>query len=403
MDKILVYRQFQDLPEYVSDLFKIAGQEQDFSLTQEWYRHLSDTTREHHQELRIYCLERNNMPALLLPMYGCINGRWPWHSRQLSSLSNYYSALTGAINIGTDTISTDTNSITAVITSSDNKAAIASMVNAMTKERPRWDTIKLHPLSKESSFFSELIHAFSAAGMPAQSYFCFGNWYLDVAGRNFQTYFATLPSKLRNTIERKTQQLNATGRLRIDILSDNDQLEAGIENYQRVYRASWKKPEPYIDFIPGLIRLCARQHCLRLGIAYIDDIPAAAQIWIVHNGVASIYKLAYDTQFSAFSVGSILTGKLMQQVIDIDRVREVDYLMGDDAYKQDWMSHRRERWGIIAFNLHTPRGLLAALRHGTARVIKQLLSGTKKHFQYGKKSSVYAVYRHIFHFKKSEN
>lgn len=51
---------------------------------------------------------------------------------------------------------------------------------------------------------------------------------------------------------------------------------------------------------------------------------------------ASIYKLAYQDKFADLSVGSILTARLMQHVIDIDGVTHVDYLTGDDAYKRDW-------------------------------------------------------------------
>ena len=53
----------------------------------------------------------------------------------------------------------------------------------------------------------------------------------------------------------------------------------------------------------------------------------------------------------------------LRHVIDIDRVGEVDYLTGDDAYKRDWMSHSRERCGIIAFNLRSVRGIAAAATH----------------------------------------
>ena len=41
----------------------------------------------------------------------------------------------------------------------------------------------------------------------------------------------------------------------------------------------------------------------------------------------------------------------MEHVIDTDKVHDVDYLTGDDAYKKDWMPDRRERWGIAVFNL----------------------------------------------------
>ncbi len=64
----------------------------------------------------------------------------------------------------------------------------------------------------------------------------------------------------------------------------------------------------------------------------------------------------------------------MQHVIEVDQVREIDYLSGDDAYKQDWMSHRRERWGILAFNLRTFKGVLAACKHIGGRRLKSIFN-----------------------------
>jgi len=353
MNSLQLYRRFEDLPDNVRQFFNEVGRNCDFSLTLAWYRHLAETTRNAQQELRIYCLQRDALPSLLLPMYATHSGCWPWRTRRLSALANYYSALTGPLLQA-------------------GAGGIAKTIAAIVKERPHWDIIDLHPLAPESSSFIELEQALRHAGMAVQRYFCFGNWYLDVAGRSYQTYLASLPSKLRNTLARKTQQLQTTGRLHMDIITGGAELEAGIASYLAVYGASWKKPEPFPDFIPGLIRLCAQQNSLRLGVARIDGIPAAAQIWIVHNKVAAIYKLAYDTRFASLSVGSILTSTLMEHVIEVDRVREVDYLMGDDTYKQDWMSHRRERWGLRACNLHTARGIMAALGHQGRHFMRRL-------------------------------
>ena len=98
----------------------------------------------------------------------------------------------------------------------------------------------------------------------------------------------------------------------------------------------------------------------------------AAQLWIVNHGKASIFKLAYDESLPQYAAGTILTGHLMAHVIDHDKVMEVDYLIGDDPYKRSWMSHRRERWGIVAYNPRTVLGLLALLRETTARLLRRL-------------------------------
>ncbi len=213
--------------------------------------------------------------------------------------------------------------------------------------------------------------ALRAAGMVTQRYFCFGNWYLQVQGRSYQDYFATLPSRLRNTVQRKTRQLESAGRMRLSITTGNEGLDDAILAYQQIYQSSWKGAESHPEFVSGLIRMLASQGKLRLGVVYVDQQPAAAQLWILSHRVASIYKLAYDEQFAELSIGSILTAHMMRHAIDVDRVEQVDYLTGDETYKQDWMSHRRERWGIIAFRLSSAHGLLAAVRHIGGHALKR--------------------------------
>ncbi|MBK8121802.1 MAG: GNAT family N-acetyltransferase [Sulfuritalea sp.] len=71
----------------------------------------------------------------------------------------------------------------------------------------------------------------------------------------------------------------------------------------------------------------------------------------------SIFKLAFDPACAAFSPGTLLTAHLMEHVIDHANVKEIDFLIGDDEYKKLWMSHRRERWGIVACNPQTVIGL----------------------------------------------
>jgi Acetyltransferase (GNAT) domain len=109
-----------------------------------------------------------------------------------------------------------------------------------------------------------------------------------VRGRSYKEYLESLRSSVRNIARSKNKKLERTGRARIEVTVGRDGLEAAIRAYEKVYAASWKVAEPFPQFVPGLIRTCAEMGWLRLGVAYIDDEPAAAQIWIVHNGTASI-------------------------------------------------------------------------------------------------------------------
>ncbi|MES2537888.1 MAG: GNAT family N-acetyltransferase [Pseudomonadota bacterium] len=356
MSKVSIYERFEDLPEPCVALFDKTSAVSGVFCSLPWFRHLAATVFDKNQRLRIYTVESDH-PALVLPMCEETPSKGVLAARKLTAIANFYTAVFSPL------VAEPERGL---------QQNLHLVAGAIAADRPRWDTVDLHPMEEGTALFDGTLDAFRRAGMAAHSYFCFGNWYLEVKHRSYGEYFDSLPSKLKNTLKRKSRQLEDGGRLQIDLIAGGPDLAQAIAAYEKIYQSSWKIPEVYPDFIPGLIHVCAAQGWLRMGVAYIDGQPAAAQIWIVSQGVASIYKLAYDEQFSKFSVGSILTARLMQHVIDTDLVREVDFLSGDDPYKQDWMSHRRERRGIIAFNLRTVHGVFAALRHAAGQTWKNI-------------------------------
>jgi hypothetical protein len=277
-------------------------------------------------------------------------------TRHISSLSNYYSSLYGGLSWSAQSAAAALN-----LPSSQDGLALS---RGLRQLMPTCLMVNLSPLDIESAFFNQMRAALAQAGYWVDSYFCFGNWYLDVAGRTFADYYPTLPSALRHSIERGQRRLARQGPWRIQIQQHaDDSLGAATRAFVQVYAQSWKSPEPNAQFIPELIKLATTQGWLRLGILTLGEQPVAAQLWLVKGGKAHIFKLAYAGGFERFSAGSVLTQAMMHHVLDVDRVQEVDYLSGDDAYKRDWMSHRRERHGLVAFAPNTLHGVWLAAKH----------------------------------------
>ncbi len=362
MARINVYSSFNDLSPSYSNFFQTCSERGGFFLSLPWFQNLSQTGFNTQFQLRIYGLESDDLqsPVLAaLPMCHKPPGIPFIQFNVLRAAANYYSAIFGpVININ----------------DRQSRQNLDTLVQGIVRETPRWDIIDLHPIEKNSDDYALLMQTLSNAGMAVESYFCSGNWYLNVAGRTYQQYYASLPSRLKNTLQRKSVQLKNEGQFSVDIISSVDDAKRRIESFLQVYGNSWKQPEPFPDFMPGWILESARQGWLRMGIASFNGKPVAVQVWLVHQNKASIYKLAYDKHYATYSIGSILTACLFQHVIDVDQVEEVDFLNGDESYKQDWMSHRREYWGIIAYNRHTLKGQISFLLQKLARTIKKLKS-----------------------------
>src|SRR5262245_46754814 len=339
---------------------------QKFFYSMPWFKNLAAAVLENDDVVRIYGVVIDDVvqtpvAALVMQYKNVSSGRL--HSCQLSGLSNCYSSLFGPI------VRNSPYSISDIM---------QHLVGVICSDTPVWHVIDCHPLDIESPCYAALMDSLQNCGMIVQTYFCFGNWYLRVNGRSYKEYFETLPSTMKNTLKRKSKQWEKQAGARLEIFTGGNDLAIAIEAYEKVYMASWKVPEPYPLFIRGLIHTCATAGWLRLGLAYIEDEPVAAQLWIVHEGTAAIYKLAYDEHWAHLSIGSILTARLMEYVIEVDKVHEVDYLTGDDSYKQTWMSHRRERWGITAFNPWTVKGLFRAMRHIGGHTVKTMWQRSRR-------------------------
>jgi hypothetical protein len=368
---VRVYSGLEELPESVLNLFEEAGRQSIF-LALPWFQNFIQTAMAPEDRVRIYCataVGRQGTPAGMLLMRGSNNSNSFFSPRKLEALANYYSCFYAPH---------------LAVSASESRETIRALTLAMAQENPRWDAVEVKPMDLNSTEFHELVEAFKAAGFIVQTFFSFGNWYLPVNGRSFAQYTESLPSVLKNTLNRKRKKLEKTGRAKIEIVTGGQGLDAAIDAYMKVYLSSWKRPELYPQFIPGLIRMCAAMGALRMGIIYVDGEPAAVQLWIVHHGNALIYKLAYDERFGELSVGTILSATLFQHALDVDKVIEVDYLSGDDAYKKDWMSQRRERWGILALSSRTPRGILAIARHVGGRAVKRAAMSFANPFRRGK-------------------
>ncbi|AZP12402.1 GNAT family N-acetyltransferase [Undibacterium parvum] len=358
MRAVRVFMQLDSLPEAYRTLMSEAESASNFFSSYAWLQTLHAHSLGAEHSLRLYGLEKNGQPLLLLPL--CFNShqRSVFQAPALLAASNYYSSLFSLIRASEPAATQD---------------ELNFLLHHIAQEVPRWGSLDLHPLALEARQLPTMEIACRAAGMAVQRYFCFGNWYLKLNGRSFPEYFESLPSRLKNTLKKKQKQASKNHNLQFKLVQTPAQLVTAQAAYEQVYRASWKPSEAQPEFIAALMLLCAQQGSLRLGLAYLDGQPVAAQLWIVHQASALIYKLAYDERHAQLSIGSLLTCHMMQQVIDVDRVSEVDYLTGDDAYKQDWMSDRRERWGLRAYNLRSPASVLAAAWHLGRQQLKRQL------------------------------
>lgn len=316
-----------------------------------WFSNLVATVYPGSDQLRFYVLRRRGAVLAVLPLRAERAGLG-WN---LYALGNFYTALFEPL-FAPDCQATD----------------LAPIFAAMHADFRGLGTLRLAPMDPAAPSYRLIIDGMRAAGWQPYEFFAFGNWYQPI-DCSWIDYLANRSGTVRSTIKRNAKKFYGDGGT-LEIVTASADVARAIDAYEQVYASSWKKPEPYPAFMAGLAHTCAKRGFLRLGLAWLNGKPIAAQLWIVSHGRAEIYKLAYDEAFKAYAPGTLLTALLMERVMEVDKVTEVDYLIGDDPYKQTWVSHRRERWGIIAYNPRSLGGLAGWTRESLGRRIKSLRS-----------------------------
>lgn len=315
-----------------------------------WWQLLANTINTDQFAIGAYCVSDAQGPMLLVATRASAGNR-----AELSSLTNYYSPFAAPLwRKGADD-------------------RLDPAINALCQywRKERWHSIDLGPMDGHHPILARFHKALAANGFSTFRYFRYGGWHLEADGLSYADYLRRLPKKLRHSIKRMPQKVAQTFTCRERRYPGEGDLERMIRDFVEIYNDSWRKPEPFPEFLPSLMRSAAEQGWLRLIIIDLDDEPAAAQLWLHAESVASIYKVAYREKYAPFSLGTILTARMIEQALGEPGIDSIDFLSGDDPYKRNWMSHRKVFYSLRAHNRSTPVGAAHAAIEATKQLMKR--------------------------------
>lgn len=324
--EFVCYDDWAQLPDSADGLFAQAAKDSVF-FSRPWFENLIDHGLQDGRPLLLACVRKGDRVLALLPLYERDQG-------YCYSLRHLYTSL-----------------FTLLVVEKNRHEVLSCLARGL--KQLEIVSLQLDPVAEDDRNVSDLQKALETSGFSCERYFLFYNWIHRSQGQSFADYMAARPARVRNTVARKTRKLAREHDYEIRLFHGDD-LQQAMADYHTVYTASWKANEVFEAYVDGIADRLSKQGWLRLAILYIDNQPAAAQFWFVAHGKASIFKLAYDEAWKRYSPGSILIAYLMEHTMETDKVSEVDFLTGNDNYKQDWTSERRVRWRLCCSNTAPP-------------------------------------------------
>lgn len=254
-----------------------------------------------------------------------------------------------------------------------HRAGVAEAVAAWLEQsqhadqgRHAWDRLELLGVDAEDPALTLLTERLEAGGCAVHRKPGLNTWRLDLPG-SWEKYLAVLSKSHRKQVRRAQRRVLQSPRARVRWAEGENEVRRGmailIKLHQRRRRSlgepgSYASP-PYETFMETVCERFALGDRLRLGWIELDGEPVAAELNFAGDGVVYSYQSGLDPSRLAEEPGRLMQIAVLERAVE-EGMRAVDFLRGDEPYKQHWRAKPR-----ATLEVHiASRSSWARLRHG---------------------------------------
>ncbi len=235
------------------------------------------------------------------------------------------------------------------------------------RERIRWDVLLLRDVPRHGPT-SSLLEALARADRhPTGRWPSLATPYLALAGDPRE---AKLSSKFLANLRRRMRKLAERGAVSYRRVGGGAEVEPFLSQFFALEAAGWKgergtaiaRDPRTIAFYRGLARAAGDGGWLALRSLDLDGRPVAMHFGLLHRGVYSLPKPAYEERLGACSPGQLLVREVLAEC-EARQLRELDFLGPDMPWKRDWEPALRPHDWLYVYRPGMTGAVLHAVKH----------------------------------------
>jgi len=225
----------------------------------------------------------------------------------------------------------------------EHKDECIALVARHLAETPKeWQRIELDEMRSDSAAVKVLREACSANRLLHHEEFRSDSWYLK-SDETWEDGLAKLKPRTRKEFRRKLKRLERLGEVRLETLTQLQDIRAHLTTFFQLYEKTWKGRERNPEFYDDIAGVFSKENSLKLyalllrgkPIAYLYSIKAGRTLYGV--------KTTYDPAYYAFSPGIVLFYLVVKTLYDDPEIEEFDIGRGTEQFKREWtrLSHKQ--------------------------------------------------------------
>jgi CelD/BcsL family acetyltransferase involved in cellulose biosynthesis len=207
--------------------------------------------------------------------------------------------------------------------------------------------------------------------------------FIPLAGRSWDSYFATLGAEHRYNSKRKWKRLNRDYNVSFEPVRTQEQCGESIDLVIALHNLRWRDrggsdafhTPALVEFHREFSQVALERGWLRLYVLRLDGKPAACLYGFLYRGTFYFYQSGLDAAYDKYSAGLVTMGLAIKRAIE-EGAEEYDLLHGNEAYKSHWSCDSRE---LSRLEVYPPRPLgwifrsSVEVERGARRIVRRML------------------------------
>jgi CelD/BcsL family acetyltransferase involved in cellulose biosynthesis len=150
-------------------------------------------------------------------------------------------------------------------------------------------------------------------------------------------FLLRLSAKERHEIRRKQRRLEEAGQIRYRAAEGLSEAGHAMDTFINLFKQNRSDKASFMTgqmelFFRAIAEALSSEHMLRIGFLDLDSQPVAAVMCFDYHSIRYLYNSAYDSHFSALSVGLLNKVYSIQESIH-QGMAQYDFLKGSEEYK----------------------------------------------------------------------
>ena len=228
------------------------------------------------------------------------------------------------------------------ILTTKKQEAITAILNYLNEKSRQWNMIELDEMRTDSITAELLRNTYQSCSLFYYEKFKHNSWYLPIE-QTWEQGLAKLKSKTRKEFKRKLNRLGHLGELRLEVITDLEQINAHLKIFFDFHEKTWKGKEKNPEFYYRITEIFSRENNLILYTLLLNNKPIAYLYTIKINKILYGLKTTYDPSYYAFSPGIVLFYKSIELMHNQNDIKEFDIGRGEERFKKEWtsLSHKQ--------------------------------------------------------------